>query len=370
MKQIRWFWAPLAVMTAAGLLWKTQEVSAGVREGLARCAAVVIPSLFPFMILAGLISASRVSTVLSRWIARPAGWLIGLPDSLGAVFLMSLVGGYPVGARMLASMLERREIDRDTAAAALCLCVNAGPSFLISAVGAGMFGSRRAGAFLLIAQVCSALVVGRFACCTLRRTHPMTLTADRSNSNGFVHAVQGASAGILGICAFVVAFSAIIALLNALGILQAAARMLGAFFPSLGASFFSAWITGLLEVTSGCTLAASLHTRAGFALCGFLVSFSSLSILLQVKACFPDLPRFCLRPFYLSRLVHGSLTALLSWLFWGLLPPEELAAAIIQGTPIPHAAPNMFISSACLIAMCSILLLPNRKNTGNVNNYA
>lgn len=186
MKQIRWFWAPLAVMTAAGLLWKTQEVSDGVREGLTRCAAVVIPSLFPFMILAGLISASRVGTVLSRWIARPAGWLIGLPDSLGAVFLMSFVGGYPVGARMLASMLERREIDRDTAAAALCLCVNAGPSFLISAVGAGMFGSRRAGAFLLIAQVCSALVVGRFACCTLRRTHPMTLTADRSNSNGFV----------------------------------------------------------------------------------------------------------------------------------------------------------------------------------------
>ena len=68
MKQIRWFWAPLAMMTAAGLLWKTQEVSDGVREGLTRCAAVVIPSLFPFMILAGLISANRVGTVLSRWI--------------------------------------------------------------------------------------------------------------------------------------------------------------------------------------------------------------------------------------------------------------------------------------------------------------
>lgn len=370
MKQIRWFWTPLAVLTALGLLWKTQEVSAGVQEGLARCASVVIPSLFPFMILAGLISASRVGAVLSRWIARPAGWLIGLPDSLGAVFLLSFIGGYPVGARMLASMLERREIDCDTASATLCFCVNAGPSFLISAVGAGMLGSRRAGIFLLMAQVCSALVIGRFSCRTLSRKMSMASAADSPGSNGFVHAVQGASAGILSICAFVVAFSAITALLNALGILETAAKILGAFFPSLGMPFFSAWITGLLEVTGGCALAASLHTRAGFALCGFLVSFSSLSILFQVKACLPGHTGLRLRPFYLSRLVHGSLTALFSWLFWSLLPSEELAAGIVQGTPIPHAAPNMVISSACLIAMCSILLLPKRKNAGNVNNYA
>ncbi len=370
MKQVRWLWTPLAVMTAVGLLWKTQEVSAGVREGLTRCATVVIPSLFPFMILAGLISASRVGTVLSRWIAHPAGWLIGLPGSLGAAFLMSFVGGYPVGARMLSSMLKRQEIDSDTAAVALCFCVNAGPSFLISAVGAGMLGSRKAGMLLLAAQICSALVVGRISCRTLHRKSVKAPSAGPLDSNGFVHAVQGASAGILGICAFVVAFSAITALLNALGILQTASQMLGALFPSLGVPFFSAGIAGLLEVTNGCTLAASLHTRIGFALCGFLVSFSSLSILFQVKACFPDRTGLPLRPFYLSRLAHGCLTALLSWFFWGLLPPEELAAAIMQGTPIPHTSPNMVISSTCLIAMCSILLLPKRKNAGNINNYA
>lgn len=89
---------------------------------------MLIPSLFPFMILAGLISRTSAGPLLSRCvglITRP----MGLPERLGSVLLMSFVGGFPVGAQMLSEMLARREISRDTAERALCFCVNAGLRF-------------------------------------------------------------------------------------------------------------------------------------------------------------------------------------------------------------------------------------------------
>lgn len=354
--------AILAVCTAAGLLWKTGEVSQGVRTGLAVCAGTVIPSLFPFMVLAGLIAGTKAGTQLSHAVSTVTKRVLGLPEALGSVLLMSFIGGFPVGAKMLATMLERRQIDSCTASRALCFCVNAGPSFLISAVGAAMLGSLRAGVILLAAQVLSALIVCGYL--SHRKKSPLPpLTTPLPSSGAFVEAVRGAASGMLGICAFITAFSALTALLKALGGFGAACNALAHLFPQLGVPFFSALFTGLLEVTNGCKAAAALHTRTGFVLCAFLVSFSSLSISFQVQSCFPSGCGVKFTPYYISRLIHGSMTAFLAWIGWNLLPEKEVAAVVLNGHPVPQIAPNMFISSACLICMCAILVLNTPNNS-------
>lgn len=365
MKPEQYVWTPLAIAVAAGLLWKTQEVTAGVYTGLQTCASVIIPSLFPFMVLAGLISSTRVGKVLSRWVSLFTRRLIGLPENLGSVLLMSFVGGFPVGARMLSAMLSRREINRETAERALCFCVNAGPSFLISAVGAGMLANKTAGLLLLIAQVCSSLLIGAF----LFRGKSRSLPAARESvypKDTFVASVQSASAGILSICSFVVAFCALTSLLHALGFFRSAASLLGVLFPVLGQDFFAALLTGLLEVTNGCIAAASLRTFEGFILCAFLVSFSSLSIIFQIKSCFSADSGVRFTLFYRSRIAHGTLTALVAALLYRFLPPSSFAVAATAVTPVPKATPNMLITCLCLICMCSMLLPPAQRQ--NVNN--
>lgn len=97
MKCAKYLLAASAAASAVGLLWKTKEVSEGVRAGLGSCAAVIIPSLFPFMILAGLIAATQAGAVLSRAVSGFTRRVIGMPENLGAVLLMSFVGGFPVG---------------------------------------------------------------------------------------------------------------------------------------------------------------------------------------------------------------------------------------------------------------------------------
>ena len=261
---------------------------------------------------------------------------------------------------MLSDMLARGETDRDTASRALCCCVNAGPSFLISAVGAGLLHSRTAGLLLLAAQLLSAFIVGAFVFSGAHAGRPAAGPHHRfpSEHGAFVAAVRSASASMLSVCAFVVAFAAITALLSAVGAVGVLAQSLGALFPALGAPFFSAVLSGALEVTNGCIQASALGGRAGFTLCAFLTSFSSLSIMFQVRACFSqeNLPRF--GPFYRSRLAHGAITALLANLFYQLLPAQTLsvmAAGSARAAAVPDT-PNRLVTALCLICMCAILL--------------
>lgn len=358
MKRTYYLGAAAALAAAFMLLWKTGDISAGVESGLVTCATVIIPSLFPFMILAGIVAATPVGTALSNvvfLIFRP----LRIPKQLCGVFFMSFLGGFPVGAKMLSTMLQRGEIDRNTAARALCFCVNAGPSFLISAVGARILGSVLAGVLLLAAQIISSLIIAAFtfhrAVVPIKKTRPAHHSGPAGNA--FVEAVQSASSGIIGICAFVIVFSAVTAALSATGALA----YIGACLEKtihLDSTVFITLVTGILEVTGGCMAAAKLSPQTSFLLCAFFVSFSSFSIIFQVKSCFTKESKMRFGPFYISRLVHGGLTLGLSFLLWRLMPAAEVAACAISNTPIMKAEPNMLVSSISLIGMCTILLLP------------
>ena len=86
--------AAALLVCMAVLLWQNETASAAVRQGLALCARSVIPSLFPFFVVVSFAVGCGFFTVLRR---------LGLPVG-AAVFLMGIVGGYPVGARTVGEL--------------------------------------------------------------------------------------------------------------------------------------------------------------------------------------------------------------------------------------------------------------------------
>lgn len=358
-----WITAFLSGFAAFCLIRYAAAVGDGVRAGLSNCASLLIPSLFPFLVLASLIGASSAGQRLSDLVWHILHPLTGLPRSIGAAFLMSFLGGFPVGARMLSNSLEKGGIDADTAAKALCCCVNAGPSFLVCTAGA-MLRNQAAGFLLLGAQILSSLCICAWQFHGRRKIRaPAPLYIGRKE-NGFVESVRSAAAGMFGICAFVIVFSALTALLEACGFFSVVCMAITQLFP-VEESVVRASISGILEVTNGCIAASSLQGHIRILLCAFFVSFSSCSIIFQVKSCFSTQIDF--RPFYFSRLFHGALTCLFTFFGIRFLPPSILSAAAIAGTPIPQGNTNTYVTSFCLMAMCSILLLtPPTGNKGNL----
>lgn len=332
-------------------------VREGVVSGLEACAQVIIPSLFLFMAVSGFIAQSRAGEVLSRPFSFLTRRLLKLPECMGAAVILSCIGGYPVGARTIASLLERGKIDRKTAERAICFCCNAGPSFVVTAVGARMLGSVRAGAVLLLAHLLSSLLLGVLY--GIREPVPRRSSSGQPAlppAEAFITGVNNATSGILTICAFVVFFSAFGQLLKVSGITSAAAGWAARLFhsPMITQEAVSSVIIGLLEVTTGCLGASALPSPLPQLIIPFLLSFAGFSIIFQVRSILaPYQLRFT--AFLWFRLLHGVLTVILAFPFLPSMGPSVGVYGVLD-TPVGYHTPNTPLITILLLIIFAFLL--------------
>ena len=351
-------------LTGAGLLTGAGPVAQGVRQGLDACGNILIPSLFPFLALSLFVSTTRIGQFLSR----PAGWLAarlyGAPKEVGPALLMSVIGGYPAGARALSALEREGCISSDTAADALCFCVNSGPAFLVSVVGRGIFGSPWTGAFLFLCQLAAGFLTGRL----LLRKNRVSFRETGQQIRSFqpiplalVGSVTGAATGMLNICAFVLLCSGISSLLAAWGVTAFWGKLLreitGGFLSGEGAQTL---LTGALEICGGCAMAGKLEEKQAALVLPFLLSVGGLSVICQVMACFEEglkKPGLFLR----SRLLHGLLTQLLAGPV--LYAMAQTVPAGLMLSPTLGGDGRTVPGTVCLLAMCAILLLTLESGT-------
>jgi sporulation integral membrane protein YlbJ len=344
----------LIVLVGVGLLVDASTVADGVRRGLEICGGILIPALFPFMVLSCFLVGTDMARILSLPLAPVTTRMLRLPSHLGATVLLSLIGGYPVGAKMVANLLDRGEIDEVTARRMLCFCVNASPSFLISAVGIGMLMIRRVGVVLFIGQTLATLVIGAVVSwgqpLPKRRKEALT-----GSSGAFVPAVVDASSAMITMCAFAVLFSGLLSLLRGRGLSDALADVL-----HLDPAMVNVFFTGLFEVTGGSIAAAALGGERAVIALSFCCSWGGLSVIFQVISCFQHKkPQFW--PFVFSRIVHGFVSAGIARILYRKFC-ADLPVWTTTTPPVLELDPPKAAAAFCLLAMCSILVLGTGKS--------
>ena len=190
----------------------------GALSGVQLCLQTVIPSLFCFMVLTGFLINSGLYRLISLPLGPLTKGLFCLPPSMGSVVLLSLIGGYPMGAKSIAGLLEQGRLDRATAQRMLPFCCCAGPSFIITAVGSGMFGSAQAGILLYLVQLFVSILLGAVLGMRergqQRRMLCDPLPAQRASnfmpmSQAFVLSVSQAVSALGQMCGFVILFKAL-----------------------------------------------------------------------------------------------------------------------------------------------------------------
>lgn len=337
MRLIRVILAALCALLAGALVGRADLVAEGVASGLSVCLDVLLPSLFPFMSLAGFVALSGLGGLVALPFRPVTRRLLRLPDELGAVWLAGMAGGYPTGAGTLATLVQGGRLSSGDAARMLSFCINPGPAFVVVAVGRMMFGSTRAGWLLLLSQCFSSLLIGWLA---MRGGKPISASSapPLGLADALVTAVKNASFGMLSVCSYVLLFSALSSLIA----------------PLAGGGRLSALIIGLLEVTSGCAAAAGLGGRTGILLAAFLISFSGLSVLCQASALALGAgirPRRVLTIRLAGGLLSGLFTALLLRVFGAALPALSSNVA-----PLAVVAPRRMLGAVCLACMLLTVL--------------
>ena len=282
------------------LLWEAEALRGAAREGLALCAGSVIPALFPFLAASSLLLKLGFGDALAGPLA-PLMALYRLPGEAAGALVLGLAGGYPVGARTAAELYAQGALTRDEAERLLTFCNNANPAFLLSGLGLGVLGSVRAGLWLWLIHVLSALVTGLvLARKPGRQGGGRSLSREAPAAEGsfpelLVGAVQGALGAILGICAFVELF-----------------YVLGLPLRRLPAPW-GAGLAGAVELFSAS--AALPGGRLGFVLAAGLAGFGGLSVLCQTAAVLAPQglsPAPCLRGKLLQGVLSAALAAILA----------------------------------------------------------
>ncbi len=340
----------LLSLAGAAVFLYTPAAVTGVSRGLSLCGTVIIPSLLPFMVLVGTFMRLRLSDAVGRLLARPTRWLFRLPGCCALPILLSMVGGYPAGAVAIEQLLSRRQITESQAAQMLHFCVNAGPAFAVSAVGAVLLGDVRIGWLLYAAHVLAALLIGVVQARFLPPPAPTSSSAHRSAlplGSAFAAAVNSAALSLLYMCGFVLLFAVVLSISDA-------ARVSTAFQTLTGVP---ALFSGLLEVGSGCVQLAGEDTPSMFLL-GFFLGFGGLSVQCQVRALLQAYPA-ALRRFCLFRVLHGLLGGLLTAVLYHSVPlPLQTLASGTARLEWFTATPAV---SLAMLAMCVTVMLGSEK---------
>ncbi|MBQ6065297.1 MAG: hypothetical protein IJK89_00615 [Clostridia bacterium] len=242
------------------------QAKEGLAAALSTCATVLVPSLFPMLVLSRFAAACPCPAALKKLLAGPLRALFGLSPDCAAPLLLGLTGGYPLAAKSADAAKEAGLITQEDVRRLTLFFTCPGLPFAVVAAGSGFFHSRPVGYTLFascaLADLAVAALYHRFAPkpprpAVLQRQQNAPPVADR-----LVAAVEGAVQAMLSICAWIGAFYALL-------------RVVGA----LTGNALDVFLTPVAEVTSALEEAAA---RKNLPLTAACLAFGGLCVWCQL----------------------------------------------------------------------------------------
>lgn len=339
----------LGIIAAAVLVLKRADLAAaGVSRGLELCLHTVIPSLFMFMVISEFLSLTDLSEVLF-FPLRFISWAFRVPGETVSVFVLSLLGGYPTGAQMIANLVRKKKISPETGETLLCSSMNCSPSFLIGAVGIALFNSVQLGMMMYLCQALAALFTGVAAGSIGRKRdgdyswHEVPETDEEeeesvSYTQAFVTAVVNAGKAMFMICCFVVLFSVVFVFLSEV--------------PKGG------FLAGLLEVSVGCASLAGRSFSETLILSTVYTAFGGICVWMQV-ACFLRKTGVGMKKFAWFRCFYVFLSLLFTLLGARLfaITAETFSTA---DQMVPKNGSVSMTAAVFLVILCVMLLITEK----------
>ncbi len=340
-------------ISLATLLIFPKECRNGGTNGTYLCIQVLIPSLFPFMVLSSFIVESGLVKVMPKWMGRAVEIVFRLPGCSVCVILLSLVGGYPVGATGIKSLWKQKLITDKQAKRMGLFCVASGPGFLVTYIGAVMTRSLRTGYILLISQTVSVLILGIFSGIFTDKIKVTESNFKKKSkvktATALIPSVNNAIKSCTMMCALVVLFSAASEVLITLIKDDPSVR----------------WIVALFEITNGVKiLTQGYPTVMLSAACGFgglCVHFQALSALRGIgisKALF-----------MLFRVLQGILSGICTYILLKFFPVSQAVFSTVEKAQgkLDNTTAGCFVLILCccafLISLKNISSNKSRANT-------
>lgn len=311
------------------------------KNGLTLWATCVVPSLFPFFVITNLLSHTKIVSFIGRLLDRFMRPLFNVPGIGGFAFIMGLISGYPVGAKIVSDFRDKNLVSKDEGERLLAFTNNSGPLFIISSVGISLLGDTKTGMLLLLTHILSCItvgiVLGKFSKSSdyeyLRTNDKHNIISEKKDISNVTlknlgevlgNSINNSISTLLLIGGFVVIFSVLISILNQTHIIEIIAQFFKPILGFLGfnLNFAKPLVSGILELTNGVSLVSDVHVKAisqNVVLCAFLLGFGGLSVLLQVFSIVSKTD-LSMKKYFIGKLLQGFIAALYTFLALKFIP--------------------------------------------------
>lgn len=307
------------------LILDTKTAVGGAKEAISLCFQTIIPSLFPFFILSGIINSYILGT--RSPVLRPLGRLCKIPRGCESLLLLGLIAGYPVGAQLIAKSCKDGALTRKNAGRLLGFCNNAGPAFLFGMLSP-LFDNPIAPWLLWAVHITAAIIIGCILPieesnqCDIRRATPVTLS----------QSLQSAIKTMATVCGWVTAFRIVIAFCE---------RWFLWRFPNV----FRVLFTGMLELSNGCVMLKDIPNEGvRFLLAGILLAGGGLCVGMQTKSVTEGVGTGLYFP---GKLLHICLSAIMILPLLPIMFPDGGFASL----PLTIIGVSLFTGALLLVIL-------------------
>ena len=243
----------IIILFAFCLLFFSESNILAVQSSINLCLNSIFPSLFPFLIVSNLLSYTTVISFLSSKLERLMKLVFKMPGISAYPFVLGIISGYPVGAKIVSNLREEKKISKSEGNTLLIFTNNAGPLFIIGTVGYSIYSNVKIGFLLLVINIVSAIFTG-FIFSHISKNQLRSASDECQSELSFSSlgeiigsSIKNSFYTLSTVCGFVILFALIISIIKSSGILSI---------------FNNKWIEcvilGILEITTGINLASQI----------------------------------------------------------------------------------------------------------------
>ncbi len=283
------------------MILDTEMAFYAANEGIDICLRTIIPSLFPFFFLSGIINNALVDA--NSMILRPLSHLCRIPVGAESLMILGLTGGYPVGATAVYTTYSAGSINRNTAQRMLAFCNNAGPAFIFGILSP-LFENNLACWALWGIHIGSAVTVAML----LPSNETEISSQTKSHSITVTQALHMAIRNTATVCGWVILF-------------RIAIGFFDRWFLWLLPKELQVLLCGLLELSNGCISLSAISVEGlRFVLAAVLLAFGGICVAMQTSSVIGDLS---VKSYWLGKVMQTALSLLFSGIVQNFLFPAS-----------------------------------------------
>lgn len=303
--------AAAILITAAAVYFSVvfpDIIGQAVSDSVNRCLTVIIPSMFIFLCITTFISKSNIHSIFSIPFKTISEKFFHIPKEGTAIFLLSMLSGYPAGVKLVNDNFAQGAITASQAKAMNCFCFFSGPAFITGTAAAFLYPDSNAGLLIFLACLSGnvfTLFIFTRKLPKLKNTGSIKV---KIKSGQLIPSVQSAGSAMVQMCVMIAAFGGFIAILNLSGIINLATAYTSSIL-NLPSETTKSIILSFLEISNIITLPPMQAEL--LPITAFLISFGGICVHMQVAALARE--NFSYKNFFSARIISASVSGLTAY---------------------------------------------------------